>query len=814
MSNIKKAKITEVDHKRGTASLDFMGGLSKPVKNVLLPHPYAGLGWGINVGTEVNGMVLTSENANQEAFIIGFLPDEKYFRENSYKNTQQQDLAINNLPKYRELREGEIHLQSKEASQLYFDYLGDVTLGTADGNFINIHKSTDTINTVSVINQTVTEAGFIRNGIVRRDIRKESEKLDDLIIDSLISYDEKQLEPTYIIGTDPVFKESLEHPGLFDPTEGMPNILEHNGKHLRGLNKDWKGAPWKTVPFADKILEKVKNPAVTEFQIEVNEWSDGIASLNLIEQKPEHTIRGWLPPNLLARVTLGTLVDKNGLMPRFDYVFGDKLQQDRKEKKRGKGHNRIWYTTINENNNCTDYKYDNKRTLKDGPIGMNDTFRCEVENLVDKFNASIAFEAIFNSRGNDHRGVCPDDEEIGSRWYMAIDKEGMTKLNIPAASKLGEVHREARSLLANLDGSITLSVGREKGTDFTKKSVVAGHYGTYDKSDAKFNADACWVEGEWPERPGDSSKLFLNVESDRVDHSITFDLDGCVEGRIDAKEKTKEAVMLEINGGICTYIEKFIHSKKSVAIPKNPLLKKPSKNDSRNEYSISSRMTGAVELDIGKSAGDQSMAINAASVCKFAIDSDSKGDSLNIQQVGSFTLDVLDGNHKIEVLSRTTPGISNDSIRLQHGGATQSLIQIDKTGMITLRNTIASAQITIDPLGNIAMTNASGAHLTLTNTGTIEMGMGIMTMGLNPILGALTMQAGSNAFSMTMAGELNIVTSSSISLTSPLINLNSSFLKAGPSPLTPFSIAIGDNVLIRDPISGDITPTMPNTKIG
>lgn len=789
---IRRAKIKNINKSDNTATIEYTAGYDIVVKNVKLPMPYAGQGYGIHVGYDVDDIVLVGEDLNKEVYILCTLQDDRLLPILTYKDVEQLDVIYNNKPRYYPIDTGEILLQCKELSNILLDKYGSITLQTPSSSLISIDNINELI-LISSLNQIInSESGVINFGLIRRDIRTKQEKLEDFVTDNIISNNPESFLKKYIIGVDPKYFNG-EHYGLFDLDSDIPPFIKNK---VNGLYN---------IPNSDKIIDNIKNPALNELSILINEFSDGV---NLINKEFDYTNkrRGYLDPNLMAKFILGTVVDEKGRIPRFDYVFGD-FEQNKKRKGIGKGHGRIWILPgINENNNSVDFKYDKDRNVNSKDIELNDTHRWEVTDI-SKFNASIGLELVLNTRGADNNGVVVDDKNIGSKYYIGIDKEGLTKINIPAATSLNEKYRSGRSLLFNSDGSITLSIGKEYGRDFNEKSVVVGYY---DKNYSEFyNKNAKYASRQENNNKND---IFLNYNRDRENHSITADLEGAVELRV-GKKSTGESIMLECDGGFSFYLGKLNNEGNSVAIPDDILLSKPNKNSKRKGYSLQGRLDGALELDIGKSDGDQSISLNASSVAKLSINQDNIGNSLNIDASGSVSIDVKSGGHRFLIASSSLKNQLANSIVLQHGGPTKSIIMIDPSGKIILRNSVANSQIIIDNNGNITMINSTGANVNITSTGIIECNNGLSRFRLDPTNG-VTLSAGSNLFQVSLSGNIDIITSGAVNISASSINLNTSYLKSGSLPNSPYNMVVSDNIIPSDPLTGHYNLVMPTTKIG
>ena len=671
--SLRKARIISIDNLTGLAEILYHGeSQNQKQTSVKISQPYVGLGWGIRAGIETGTVVITEETAKGKPNILAYLADDDFSPDSADKLT-----TLNATAKFKALQEGELVLQSRANSLMFLDAAGRIALSTADGNLFEINKSTDSINQISVNQNIITEAVQLRNGLVRRDIRTDQEKTDDLFISSLLTFDFTYQENYDIVGVDsqhsiPDTTGNLV--GTFDPEVGQTSILDLSG--IAGT------------PNANKIVQPIKNPALTEYRLDINEFSDSITGLS-ITKTPDDLKAGRLPLNLASRLILGTSVDENGRLPRFDYVFGSGTPI---------GHGTIWKLPgVNDTNISVDNKVDPTQSIKTPPILGNSTQW--ISSGISKFNTATAFQLLLNTRGADNNGKVPDKTHLGSHWNLQVDKEGLTKWNIPASTPLGEPFRNSRSLLWNMDGSLTQSIGKEN------------------------NAELLSITGDI-----DKAK-FVNIVPGRQDRSITSDIKGSTEVRMGA-DFAGQSHMIQADGALAFYYGQMLSTEASIVSTVSTTgLKAPSKSGKRIGSSISGRTAGSIELDIGinENNNKQSLALNAAGVMSITIGADKVKDSLVLQSAGNIRFEVANGGHKFEMYSSDSPSSFKNGILLAHGLG--PFIQIDANGTITLKG-LGGNQINMSPIGDIAMTNSVG-NISLSADGTVTLKGGTTQMTLN-----------------------------------------------------------------------------------
>lgn len=751
---VNKAIISRVNQLTGIAEIAYQSDkYERNRPNVRLPQPYAGLGWGILAGIEIGTPLIVSEDPDGKPHILGYFTNDKYFGESLEAASGDLGTTFQLEPKYKQLKEGEIALQSKSNSLVFLNDQGGINLSTSDGCLFEVNKNTDSINQISLSSNIITEAASVRNGLIKRDLRTEQQKIEDLFLDSLLQEDFSFQQDYDIVGVDSQYNitDNIDkYTGIFDTTEGINPILE-----IAGI---------KQTPEADKTTRNIKNPSLVEYRIDAHEFSDGISSLSLSEEK-QRLLEGRLPLNLAGRFIIGTVVDENGLMPRFDYVFGSG---------NSKGHGEIWkLPAINETNVSVDFKIDSSKTITSSAVLGNKSQW--ISSGIDRFNTAQAFQLVLNTRGADNAGKIPDAKSIGSRWGLMVDKEGLTKWNIPAATSLNnkELFRAGRSLLWNLDGSITQSVGKEKSTILKN------------------------ITGLLKDRE------FVNIQPTREDRSWTGDFEGNIEWKV-GKDGAGQSIMIDSDGGLAFYFGKHTSNKDSVVKDvKVAGLTSPSKSRRRIGTSISGKTDGSIELNIGTDVNAQSIALNAGGVISISINKDEVNDSFLLNTTGNIKLKGPNGT-SIELLGQSVNGglttFENGIIVKSGIGSNVNFIQIDKNNTITLKNA-SSATITMSN-GSVTATNMTGNKIALTATGSVSLGGTAASIEIDPIAGIILRTPG-GSISLNSVGKVEMAANTGLTVTGPFAHLNNTAIAFGPAAATsPYNIAaIGPGSL--DPLTGN-----------
>lgn len=735
---LSRARISRINPNLDIVDVILQGDGADDVQtDVPLSQPYAGRGWGIRAGIETDSLIIIDQDSRGSYKILGYLGDSKFFKDGAENLTLPRIYQLQT--KYKVLKEGEIVLQSKENSQVFLDYKGGIKLSTSDGNSLAINKATDSVYLTSQNVKIQTEASLLRNGLVKRDLRTEEEKIEDLVLDSLVLLENDNDERLDLVGADPSHKlkdDFITLQGVFDPTDSEPLILKIPG--LKDIKK------------ASLIVDNVKNPALAEYRLEVNEFSDGVSSLNLVSDEDLQK-EGRLPLNLAARQTFGTLVNENGTLARFDYIFGSG---------EGKAHKEIWkLPSINETHRSVDFRVDLKKSIQDSSrLGSSEEWRIQ---SLDQFNAAIGYQLLLNTRGADHQGKIPSSTSIGSLWSFQVDKEGLTKWNIPASTSLKEPFRNGRSLLWNLDGSLTQSIGKENNQELPN---ITGK--------------------SWDQVP-ESVVKFVNVLPGRESRSLTLDLEGSEERRL-GMDSAGQSSMLQADGALAFYYGKFLAGEPSITKSPSSKLESPSKSGTREGVSIAGRTAGSVELDLGvdDTTNLQSLSLVTAGVSNLSLGKDEVKDSLNLDAAGNVRIKVA-GGHKLELLTASNQSFS-DGIILTHG--TGSLIQIDKNGVITIRNSEANSNIIMSAEGDITAINTSG-KISLAMDGTIGLGSAQAGIDISPTLGVVLRTAG-GSFTLSPTGKVDVAATGGCTVTGTFFHANTTATLLSPGAASsPFTVA-------------------------
>jgi len=488
-SYVEIGKIVNIDVTTGKCDLITHSINSGQRKSIPYTLPYAGRGWGILVGPEEGSRVVIGYTSVNTPYVLAYLPNTFFYND---EIGDSEGVGVDEFP-YQKPRLGEIVLQSKANSSFSLNDEGDARIDIGTGTFIELNRGLDTVIQESVDVLTINEAGKFKSGLVRRDVREEAEKELDALFGNTFDVDVSKLLYTEIIGQDPGYtqKEAKLPNGLYDPAFGQTT---------GGIS--------------------AKNPALTEMRFEVEEYADSNVGLDEIRLTDNEKAKGKMEINRLADLHLGTVCNDFGKILRFDYGFG----------KGGQGHGSIF-------SKSTDFFFNKNNTLKSSQKSAN------YESFVDKMDktaSAILLKMLLHTKGADFKGNLESDEFRGALWSLLIDKEGLTKLEIPAATALGELGRAGKSLIANLNGSLTLALGKEKSSDTTVNDVLASDvaHSTKGRLDRSITLDA---EG--------NIETVIGADAEKG-QSWALKTDGSIEGHIGKDTDNEQSIKITTDGGI------------------------------------------------------------------------------------------------------------------------------------------------------------------------------------------------------------------------------------------------------------------------
>ena len=783
------AKIVSVDHSTGYCTLQT-GQIGVLASEIVVAHPYGGQGWGIFCGIGAGDTAICFRDSSKRTRIVAYLPNPAWLREGE----ETPPGMTNSDFFYPRLSEGEIVFQSKVNAKVVLNKYGDVILETPLGNHIALDSTSDTFDVLSAQRVEVCEAYSIMSGAVKRDIRSVEEKLQEPLIGSASSYGLEASVPTEFIGFNPKHKPDAA-PAL-DPNLLSGVVQEGSSVAARAdLASSFSNLP---KGLADLSLGETGsslfqsdsvNPPLTEMRMLFYEFADSNVGLDSQKVPDELRAVGKFDNNVLGRKVIGTHVNEVGKILAFDYGFGDGQA----------GHGKMWNTlgtNVHTKGQSTDDFFDRENTLVSPKGELRDQFEWTIETL-ERTDAATMFDYTLRTRGVDHAGVAEKEKTGGVNWFVRVAKDGLTKLNIPAATSLNskEFFREGRSLLANFDGSIEATVGKQLCTKTKGLDRVAGST--------------------------DSRASFVNMNGypfyGRKDRSIALDLKGNLEALIGGDSNTNQSVMIQADGSLAAFFGKEIVKSSTegaldtvISDAGKPLTTACMASD-RKDRSITIRTLGNVEAHINKDlAYGQSIIIATEGGNTALLGKDIKGRSLDIQTAGGIRVEVQGAMSK-------------------NGYA----VEIDLEGNM---HVYVNGKVDFHSTGDMRFQTEKNLHLDVGQNLYAKVGQSVnWTIGkdkIEAILGSSQQAVALNRSAVIQGKDTTVSTSliemkgsAGVNIDGGIINLNTQVVQppAVTPPIPPqdiymstketVSIPVGDNTQTIPPVrASDITGVAPVTK--
>jgi hypothetical protein len=406
------AIVTSVDNSTGQAQTRWLDD-DEDGPTIPIPHPFSGRGEGIYIGLRPGTLIALNKASNARFIPVAIIPLRGFYSSN-LSDIAEMHFDDINLPT---IADGEIILQGLTGGQLRFDESGDISLrnNLLEGFFLGgdqdeAHRCA--ILRLPPVSYVISQSGIEANGIIRRDIRPNEESLDAASYDPMYDLDAEHL---------------LEEVGR-DPTKDVTH----------GTRKT-AAAAFRNPPFVEKrkvLFEFGMGWNVDTRQEEERMLREGILPVRIFTDRRERRSNvlslSLSYPNELIEAVDGTLVD----------IFGNLL--------------------------------DINRGIVLPPLGKD--VGPLLENMLENARHTVAIHREINTRkGWVYTGPgipelidIPDPSKSSdnardrSRWFFDVDKEGLTKINIPATSETGNI-----PLLVRHESSSEIEVDKNgnAGTD-------------------------------------------------------------------------------------------------------------------------------------------------------------------------------------------------------------------------------------------------------------------------------------------------------------------------------------------------------------
>ena len=499
-SVVRRAVVKSVNYADGTLLTRWLDDDSDGPM-VPIPHPFGNKGGsGIFVGIKVGTVVVLAMAGYKTYIPVAVLPMTGYYSDMaSIPEADYDDLS------FPSISSGDIVIQGPTGSTIGLSAnLEELILTNEFGEGIIIGGGSNSFRCSMKIdtptNYVISQHGIKAAGIVRRDVKIEDS--EESFVDFLTSLDSEQ---------------SLEEVG-WHPNKQVSYTSNNLSQTSAG------GDFGRNPPFVEDrqiIYEFGRNWLVGSIEEErgrLSVCSIPIPNSNDRSERRSNALSLSLAnPNELIETISGTVVD----------IFGNPLDINRKiidiqsasdtdsmfkNTLEGVRHGVAYHMEINARKGI---RFNKKQTTKK-------------PEMFDSWNESISSVAN-NARDR-------------SRWFIDVDKEGLTKINIPATSETGNVpvvSRYENSSVLNIDSNGNPSVNGRDNIEDTKKLYrneknrdifieQVGPGGVKILGDPPENRmkgkKTSWVEKDSIGTPSGSvsqAMMSLNVEAGTAFHDIT-----------------------------------------------------------------------------------------------------------------------------------------------------------------------------------------------------------------------------------------------------------------------------------------------------
>jgi hypothetical protein len=395
------AIVTSVNFDSGMAQTRWLDD-DETGPDIPIPHPFTGRGEGIFIGLRKGTLVALNRASHARYVPVAIIPLRGFYSadlsdidEVSFDDTMPPVLDY-----------GEIVVKGANDGWLRFAANASIELRNGFEEGLLVGGDDDSAHRCSIARMTpvsygVSQTGLAACGIVRRDIRPNEESLDAAAYDPMFDLDSEQL---------------LEEVGR-DPTQDVT----HGTRSQATGGSEVAAAAHRNPPFVERrgiLYEFGTEWNVDTRSVEAQRLVDGTLPVRSFSDRRERRSNvmslSLLCPNELMESVDGTLVD----------IFGNLL--------------------------------DINRSIILPPKGDGIRF---LDSMLENARHTIALHREINTRkGWTYTGAgipepsdtpdysdSSDNARARSRWSVDVDKEGLTKLNIPASSETGNVPCLVRS---------------------------------------------------------------------------------------------------------------------------------------------------------------------------------------------------------------------------------------------------------------------------------------------------------------------------------------------------------------------------------
>lgn len=614
----KRAVVKSVNYADGTLQTRWLED-GKDGPTVPIPHPLANKGGsGIFVGIKVGTIIVLIPSAYRTYIPIAVLPTRAYYNDDisSVPEADYDDLG------FPYLDQEDIVIRGSTGSEIALtNRLDEVILNNEFGEGFVIGGGIDdfrcAISLSSPVVYNIAPSGIRVSGVVRRDTKIEDS--EESFVDFLTDIESEQSLET--IGWNPNNQVSYINSSIGSSSHGKeggslrrnPAFVE-NREIIYEFGRDW------VVGRPDEELGRLRGSCVPLLdptdRAERRSNVLGLSSAN---------------PNELIETVSGTVVD----------IFGNLLDINRRK------------IELSSDKNDSEAMFENIMEQ------VRHTIAYHMEINVKK---GFAFDNTGNNKSSLFRDISQsiastsNNARDRSRWSLDIDKEGLTKINIPASSETGNIpmltrYENSSVLKIDENGNFSTEVREDQKKVYRNKqnrdifAEQVGPGGIKISNNAPDNRlrgkKSSWVEDQ--NYKVKQEVMGQNIEAGTAFHKITQTAwalikeninksasDILVNGRTATKEGLK-AISDKINNTVPT-------TNTSVERSKSGLLKNHPNAGGR---SVCASLDGSMEMSIGANTIDRvSCVLDIAGAIIWRLGRDRAGRSAIIQADGTIALEV------------------------------------------------------------------------------------------------------------------------------------------------------------------------------
>ena len=575
----RPAVIMDVNHAAQTCTIQYADRAEVKLYTCPLPHPFVGAGWGIFVGPTRGTRVLVDSTLGDQPFIVATIAMNQF----SGSLNGQANLAGMRVSQaaYPVMHAGEVVIQSQAGSALAFDRDGKIRLSNND---IRLEYSNSGAAALTYRSSyTNTEAHREISGLIRRDIRTKPREIESSQ-NKLTSADADKLWST--IGRNPTIEPALLTLNLNDSnkTTRNPVLAEHRSLVYEFARTSMAGG------YKDEA-ERIED-SDHSFLSQPNRRD--MSRTDVFNLGPH------LPNNLIERIE-GTAID----------IYGNMLDLNR---------------------NIIDFNQ----------VKIGDAHRIEHENIL--LRRAIKYHFEINSRKH-NLGIDGDSDNLDShnpgdqackngyafsRWSIDVDGEGLTKINIPSSSNVGNIplltrhinqygekDRNAGDFRPPADTSATrrdiqhVAFGDTDGEGISIPQTYAPPNIVKDGNEFVYRTayhDVIAIGAEILADTGDDTFVntslnndLLNPAADAGGRSVHANLDGSLELNVGRDTADKKSILLDTAGSLIAHLGRDSRNNSVVAQTDGDVLMQVGGSSVRGE---SQMPTNAFKLYVSDGSGN------------------------------------------------------------------------------------------------------------------------------------------------------------------------------------------------------------------